>query len=454
VAVLFETRPELASEAPAVAKAIGRVFETKDFHPGLRKLVLALAPRLEGPERAALREKFLARARREAERSRRPRTGILFLSEGIFTRDLDQPNDPNASIPGAGHHLDVSIRANLDPGGPIPLVKDVVRGTFGSAQVKVQDGGIVTAIPQDSVHPVGMFADARAIVLTPVCRNGNGEVVHDDRGTPGEPADDAYTVSSVGSDIWMWGDSFTFASNKVAGDFVFTSHVAKRSKAPARWGKHGVMARQDITPWSRYSFLQDQQPVNNNHVDDLDQTRWSSRSTHGGDDNYETVVLAASEHHDWFRIERAGNVFKGYSSADGADGTWIQHGSEDWGPSAPPAVLVGLAVTSHTTDCGLPLTIQFDQVELVLKPGAALVPFENPDPVGIEVTWRDIRREKLKDGLHYTLEDVDPGTLRFGFGETGVTDLDPGTRWKSAALFRALGLQDLDVPNSILKGSR
>jgi hypothetical protein len=86
----------------------------------------------------------------------------------------------------------------------------------------------------------------------------------------------------------------------------------------------------------------------------------------------------------------------------------------------------------------LPLTIQFDQVNLVLGPGASFVPFETPDPVGVEVTWRDVPREKLKEGLHYTLADVDPGTVRFGFGETGVTDIDPGTRWKSVPLTRAL----------------
>jgi hypothetical protein len=166
-----------------------------------------------------------------------------------------------------------------------------------------------------------MFADARTVLVRPICPGGNGEVIVDDGGTPGDPADDAYTVSNIGEDIWVLGDSFTFAYNKIAGDFVLTAHVAERSEAPGRWGKHGVMARQDVTTRSRYSFLHDQQDPVSHGDDDLDQTRWASRSTHGGSDNYETVVLAPSEHHDWLRIKRAGSVLKSYSSPDGTDGS-------------------------------------------------------------------------------------------------------------------------------------
>jgi hypothetical protein len=170
------------------------------------------------------------------------------------------------------------------------------------------------------------------------------------------------------------------------------------------------MARQDVTTRSRYSFLHDQQDPVSHGDDDLDQTRWASRSTHGGSDNYETVVLAPSEHHDWLRIERAGSVLKGYSSPDGTDGSWIQHGEEDWGPSAPAAILVGLAVTSHSTDCSFPLTIEFDHVNLSLGPGSSLVAFDGPDPIGVEVAWRDVSREALARGLRYAV-DVDSGVM-------------------------------------------
>ena len=78
------------------------------------------------------------------------------------------------------------------------------------------------------------------------------------------------------------------------------------------------------------------------------------------------------------KLERSGNVFIGYFSADGSD--WQEMARMDWGPEAPQEVLVGLAVAGHpepASDCG-ETTIVFDSVKITL-PGQEVV-FHRADP--------------------------------------------------------------------------
>jgi hypothetical protein len=219
------------------------------------------------------------------------------------------------------------------------------------------------------------------VILSPHASGGLGEfdVAHDigvpcsPGSTAYDPGEKTYTLATSGLDIWQGGDRFQFAYKPVQGDFSFTAHVKERFWAPgSRWGKVGIMARQDCDPRSRYAMMQ-------THGEDLqDADRFAARPTHLGADNYEATQLLAAEHRDWMKLERSGNVFIGYFSIDGRD--WQEVARMDWGADAPQEVLIGLAGSAHpepASDCGETILV-FDNVKITL-PGEEVV-FYRADP--------------------------------------------------------------------------
>jgi hypothetical protein len=302
-----------------------------------------------------------------------------------------------------------------DPAERVTVVERLT-GPVTAALVDSDNGGIAADIFLTDVEAVGPFDDHRDIIVNPECPDGNGDAVEDAAGV--------YTLTSVGEDIWQNGDTFHFAYNVVSGNFDVTAHVLERvSAVGGRWGKHGVMARQDLTHSSRYTFTHDNigdvdavtgAPENND-----DSTRQAGRPTHGGDDNYESTPYPSNPsgdgvddycdgagpdngtcevvHDDYLRLERVGSVFTSYSRGDPGD-PWTVLGQHDWGASAPVEVLVGLAVTSHSSDCASPAAITFDEVDYG---DATVVPVETR-PVGVQITW-DISRAELAAGIGYTV---------------------------------------------------
>jgi hypothetical protein len=164
-----------------------------------------------------------------------------------------------------------------------------------------------------------------------------------------------YTVAGSGTDIWTGGDQFQFAYSMVEGDFSMSAHVKNRVFAEGtRWGKVGIMARQDCSDRSRYTHVQ------THGIDPQDGDRVAGRVTHGGADNFERGIEPGGVHHDWMRLDRVGNELIGFFSDDGAN--WVEAARHDWGADAPASVMLGLAVCAHS---GCPITtIEFDQVRL------------------------------------------------------------------------------------------
>ncbi len=328
----------------------------------------------------------------------------------------------------------VTIAQNLPDGGTVTVTERAV-GPFGPEVVEADNGGVVTPLSTGETRAVGEFEDHRTVGFNPACPGGNGDTIE---GPPG-----TYTVTNTGADIWADGDTFEFAYNWVEGDFDLRVHVVDRISAPgARWGKHGIMARQDLGPRSRYTFTQDAigdvfaAPHHND-----DSTLMAARPVHGGGNNFELTpfplnpsgdgiddycdgigpddgvgcadatcpeqreAAACVVHDDYLRLVRAGNVFSSYSRPDpGADWTFL--GSHDWGPGAPEVVAVGLVASSHTFDCTAPVEIIFDEVDF----GDASI-LEEP-PSGVQIVWSDLDAALLADGVVYTV-DVDDALLSF-----------------------------------------
>ncbi|MBI4604040.1 MAG: hypothetical protein HY721_18950, partial [Planctomycetes bacterium] len=158
----------------------------------------------------------------------------------------------------------------------------------------------------------------------------------------------AIALAGGGFDIGQDGDQLLFAYSVAPGDFSARVTVAAKNLVPgSRWGKFGIMARQDCSDRSRYTLIHD---CGENLEDN---TRLSHRPTHGGSDNFETVPAGNFKHARSLRLDRRGGVFTAYVLDETGDfgtapGTWLEVGRNDWGFTAPPAVLLGLAVSSHS----------------------------------------------------------------------------------------------------------
>jgi len=167
------------------------------------------------------------------------------------------------------------------------------------------------------------------------------------RGNPAgfvETPPDTITMSAGGYDIWGTEDEFTYAFKSLNGNGSITVRVDSLVNSDP-WAKAGVMIRNGlgtdvknamayVTPDGRVGWQYRELPVGDSV---------STRSEPG---------VAPLPH--WVRLTRTGNLIKAEHSSDGT--TW-EPMVEEANPAEPSSieitmtgtVLVGLAVTSHTT---------------------------------------------------------------------------------------------------------
>jgi hypothetical protein len=327
-------------------------------------------------------------------------SGFTLPNRGMIERKIASSREAQAcpNLDGTGPLL-VTLQADvLSDGSNLPILRELLRGSFGPEKVILQpDSPVIPEVTARAGRPLGPwgdFAGSEVIVTHPDCAGKNGSVKFDQGSTP---SDDLYTLENVGFQVWASGDNCTFAYNRVQGDFEFTARIKDRKWVKgSRWGQIGLMARQDLTPRSRYTMLGD-------YGEEPDPNDFEGRPTHGGRDNFATVLLDAATHHDWLKLRRSGDLFEGFSSPDGSPGSYVRLGETCW-MNPPDEALVGLFVSSGTGNCDNgPATGVFDRVQLT----GTRVPPGDPAPIGVEIVWRDVPREALRTGLSYSLA-LDP----------------------------------------------
>ena len=169
-----------------------------------------------------------------------------------------------------------------------------------------------------------------------------------------------YTIEGGGNDIWAGGDQFHFSYVKINGNFNIQARVVSHAWADSRWGKSGLMARQDLSGSSHYVFVHDN-PTE-------DGARMAHRPTHGGNDNAEPFTLGDNPR--WYRLQRSGGTITGYWSDNGTN--WTPFGSVNW--RGGTQAHVGLALTSHH-DCATARTI-WDNLQIT----GDIEPPDGPEP--------------------------------------------------------------------------
>jgi hypothetical protein len=182
--------------------------------------------------------------------------------------------------------------------------------------------------------------------------------------TPG-----GFTLTASGASIGGTSDSFQFASMPITGDATIIAHVTMMNTGGA--DRAGVMVRESLNPDSKFATIL---------LEDGGNVRLTRRTTTGG-----TAATSGSISNTWapywMKLERIGNTFNAYLSADGIN----------WGAAFSTQtitmnalVYVGLATTSRTNN--QTTVANFDGVQIlpgVQVTGASFPIDQRPDTIKV-----------------------------------------------------------------------
>jgi phosphatidylserine/phosphatidylglycerophosphate/cardiolipin synthase-like enzyme len=141
-----------------------------------------------------------------------------------------------------------------------------------------------------------------------------------------------FTVKAAGSDVWNAADSFHFAYRALSGDGFIVARVRSLGNTSPS-AKAGVMIRETLDPGSVNAFMT---------VTPSKGTAFQQRQTPGA----ATIATAGTMNKApfWVKLERIGNTFNAYQSADGGTWTLVGTGTIAMGTT----VYIGLGAVSHS----------------------------------------------------------------------------------------------------------
>lgn len=141
-----------------------------------------------------------------------------------------------------------------------------------------------------------------------------------------------FTIVAAGADIWGAADEFRYTCQNLTGDGVITAQVDSIQNTDI-WAKSGVMIRESLAADSKHVDC---------YVTAGNGISFQLRSTTGG--NTTSTIASGISAPYWVKLERTGNTFNAYHSADGVGWTQVGLGTA---VSMASNVYIGLAVTSH-----------------------------------------------------------------------------------------------------------
>ena len=155
---------------------------------------------------------------------------------------------------------------------------------------------------------------------------------------------DVLTMQAGGADIWGTADQFQFAYQQRTGDFDISVRLESVSQADL-YTKAGLMARESLDAGSRHVYAM-AFPSNASRNNNIGGYEFQYRTTTGGGS---TAIYPATPQpqvnypNTWLRLRREGDVFIGYSSADGV---WWDEFAR-YTINLPSTVYFGFALCSH-----------------------------------------------------------------------------------------------------------
>jgi len=167
-----------------------------------------------------------------------------------------------------------------------------------------------------------------------------------------ERVDGSIVMGAAGTDIWNSADEFRFVYKDLVGDasiVVRVDSVLERDP----WTKAGVMIRESLDAGSKFAAV---------YITPGNGCRYHIRAASNAAATSDTSVATAEQMAItapyWVKLERSGNEFSGFYSADGSAWTPMV-----WNPqtiSMLGTIRIGLALTSHSA--GNPTVAEFSGV--------------------------------------------------------------------------------------------
>ena len=216
---------------------------------------------------------------------------------------------------------------------------NVAAGTYSLTAVATDNAGATTTSSAVSVTvnappslPAGWaHADVGAVPFAGNATAANG----------------TFSVTGSGADVWGTADAFHYAYRTLTGDGTIIARVTTIPQGINAWVKAGVMIRETLNAGSAQAFMLASASKG---------MAFQRRGATGGTSTSTSGSLSAAPR--WVKLARNGDLFSAYESADGINWTLVGSDSIPMGPK----VLVGLAVTSHTTAAAA--TCTFDSVTI------------------------------------------------------------------------------------------
>jgi hypothetical protein len=201
---------------------------------------------------------------------------------------------------------------------------DGATATSSSVSISVRPPQQATSLPEGWAH-----ADIGA---TPIA----GNAIH---------SLGVFNVTGSGADIWGTADAFHYVYRPLNGDGTIVARVSSIPQGIHSWVKAGVMIRASLAADAPHAFMLASAGKG---------MAFQRRPLAGGESVNTAGTFSAAPR--WVKLQRNGNLFTAYESADGVNWTVVGTESITMGAS----VFVGLAVTSHTTTASA--TCAFDSV--------------------------------------------------------------------------------------------
>ncbi|MGO4791603.1 PQQ-dependent sugar dehydrogenase [Paenibacillus sp. 2KB_20] len=145
-----------------------------------------------------------------------------------------------------------------------------------------------------------------------------------------DPTADQFSVSGAGKDIWGKSDQFNYVYQPWTGDGAIIALVSSQTNSH-EFAKAGIMIRETLNADSKHVDLL---------VTPSNGFTFQYRAETGGTSQSEKIASTSPA---WIKLERKGNVIKGYVSNNGLN--WGDLGNVTLNMNA--SLYVGLAVSSH-----------------------------------------------------------------------------------------------------------
>ncbi len=227
-------------------------------------------------------------------------------------------------------------------GSIVGLYPDAVKGTF--CETMIIHGGKKSMPFEYNNVKTPFYSEAVRTFDTPQdwTTHGADTLSLYLRGYPVAFADkgnNAFAVTSTGTDIWGNTDQFRFAYKQLSGNGSITARVESLTRSDA-WSKAGVMIRETLEAGSKHAST----VVTPDNSCSFQRRPITSAASTSNDWPSGTAAVKAPY---WVRITRAGNTFTCETAPDGK--TWTALGTP-LDIAMGTNVYIGLAVTSHNAN--------------------------------------------------------------------------------------------------------